>query len=142
MTPSIRTFLLINLLLSVTLITSLAIIGNLFLAHKDIQTQLDAQLIRTAERMRAFFSDYGFDHRNFSVIQKNLLTAFGSSGSIINSETPYLTKEQREELRADKEAENTLEFQIWNNKGSLILHSNQTPRIPFSNGKSGLSVLW
>ena len=58
MTPSIRTFLLINLLLSVTLITSLAIIGNLFLAHKDIQTQLDAQLIRTSLRMEAFFSDY------------------------------------------------------------------------------------
>ena len=32
-------------------------LANLFLAHKDIQTQLDSQLIRTALRMDAFFSD-------------------------------------------------------------------------------------
>jgi len=56
MTPSIRTYLLINLLLSVTLITSLAIIGNLFLAHQDIQLQLDAQLIRSTLRLQAFLS--------------------------------------------------------------------------------------
>src|SRR3990167_11211845 len=56
MTPSIRTYLLINLLLSVTLITSLAIICNLFLAHKDIQLQLDVQLIRSTLRTQAIFS--------------------------------------------------------------------------------------
>src|SRR3990167_372314 len=56
MAPSIRTYLLINLLLSVTLITSLAIVGNLFLAHQDIQLQLDAQLIRTTLRTQAIFS--------------------------------------------------------------------------------------
>ena len=71
MRPSIRTFLLINLLLSVTLITSLAIIGNLFLAHKDIQSQLDSQLIQTAFRIEAFFSDNN-NPKNLSIIQKNL----------------------------------------------------------------------
>ena len=71
MRPSIRTFLLINLLLSVTLITSLAIIGNLFLAHKDIQTQLDAQLVRTTVQIDAFFS-IPLTTANFTTIQQTL----------------------------------------------------------------------
>lgn len=124
MTLSIRTFLLINLLLSVTLITSLAIIGNLFLAHKDIQTQLDNQLIRTAERIRAFFSDYGTQHKDLSLVQRNLL----------KSSTKSLT------ALADKSSH--LEFQIWNKQGRLILHSAGIPRIPFSKGNEGLSTLW
>ncbi|WP_259411853.1 ATP-binding protein [Coxiella burnetii] len=140
MTPSIRTFLLINLLLSVTLITSLAIIGNLFLAHKDIQTQLDAQLIRSAERTRAFFSDYGIQHKDLSLIQRNLLKT--SARSMLTSSHFRLTKVQIEQLRADKEASNHSEFQIWNNQGKLLLHSAGTPTIPFSNGNEGLSTLW
>lgn len=145
MTPSIRTFLLINLLLSVTLITSLAIIGNLFLAHKDIQIQLDAQLIRTAEQTRAFFSDYGRQRMDFSLIEKNLLqmnieTRKQAANPPISSFP--LTREQREEIQADKEASSNLELQVWNSQGQLILHSSNAPPIPLSNGKNGLSTLW
>jgi two-component system sensor histidine kinase QseC len=145
MTPSIRTFLLINLLLSVTLITSLAIIGNLFLAHKDIQIQLDAQLIRTAEQMQAFFSDYGTHRLDFSVIQHNLTQINAATEKQIPvspMSLSHLTREQREEIQANKEASSSLELQIWNDKGKLILHSANTPSIPLSNGKNGLSTLW
>ena len=133
MTPSIRTFLLINLLLSVTLITSLAIIGNLFLAHKDIQTQLDAQLIRTALRMQAFFSDYPTRH-SLTTIQKNLDNKMNPA--------VVLRKNNAPESKAAKEAENTIEFQIWNREGKLILRSSKAPKIPLSSGKGGLSTLW
>lgn len=133
MTPSIRTFLLINLLLSVTLITSLAIIGNLFLAHKDIQTQLDAQLIRTAFRMQAFFSDYKAG-RSLTTIQRNLNTRIKPTKVLNNSDTPLSD--------AAIEAQNTLEFQIWDREGKLILHSYKAPEIPLSSGKIGLSTLW
>lgn len=133
MTPSIRTFLLINLLLSVTLITSLAIIGNLFLAHKDIQTQLDAQLIRTALRMQAFFSDYKTG-RSLTTIQRNLDSKMTPTVILRNSDTPVSD--------AAKEAQNTLEFQIWDREGKLILHSKKAPMIPLSSGKIGLSTLW
>ncbi len=71
MTSSIRTFLLINLLLSVTLITSLAIIANLFLAHKDIQLQLDTQLVRDTLQMQALFSD-GINSRKLDIVQKHI----------------------------------------------------------------------
>jgi two-component system, OmpR family, sensor histidine kinase QseC len=133
MTPSIRTFLLINLLLSVTLITSLAIIGNLFLAHKDIQAQLDAQLIQTARRMEAFFSD-GVTHRDMQLVQRSLNLK-------INSDIVY-KKNNEEVSKKVKQAENTLEFQIWNKNGNLILHSPKAPKVPFSSGKPGLSILW
>ncbi len=141
MKPSIRTFLLINLLLSVTLITSLAIVGNLFLAHKDIQIQLDAQLIQTADRTRAFFSDYADNQRNFSLIQNSITTAEKSLFSPKITKAT-MSKEEREELKANKEANNRLEFQIWDSHGRMILHSGNAPSIPLSSGKDGLSTLW
>lgn len=131
MTPSIRTFLLINLLLSVTLITSLAIIGNLFLAHKDIQAQLDTQLIRTSLRMQAFFSDYN-GQRNLSHIQE----AINKQSDSDEANNP------NDRSNPEREAENTIEFQIWDQQGQLILHSKQSPTIPLSSGKTGLSTLW
>ncbi len=142
MTPSIRTFLLINLLLSVTLITSLAIIGNLFLAHKDIQTQLDGQLILTSERMKALLGDYGHRERNLVIIQQKLLNSAEFSSPPSPTALLPMTKEQREQVQANKEAGGHTEFQVWNNAGKLILHSSQAPRMPLSNGKSGLSTLW
>ena len=39
--------------MSVILITSLAIVGNLFLTHKDIQTNLDSTMIISAKRINA-----------------------------------------------------------------------------------------
>ena len=131
MTPSIRTFLLINLLLSVTLITSLAIIGNLFLAHKDIQTQLDVQLIRTSLRMQAFFSDYD-GKRSLSTIQQRLNKQIKIDTSKIAPETSA----------TEKEAKTMIEFQMWNRQGRLILHSGKAPKIPLSSGRAGLSTLW
>lgn len=125
MTPSIRTFLLINLLLSVTLITSLAIIGNLFLAHKDIQNQLDAQLMRTGLRMQAFFSDY-HEGRDLKVVQTNLLKI----------KSPTLGE------KSATNNEPNVEFQIWNRQGRLVLHSKASPDIPLSNGQVGLKTIW
>ncbi|PIZ03427.1 MAG: two-component sensor histidine kinase [Gammaproteobacteria bacterium CG_4_10_14_0_8_um_filter_38_16] len=133
MAPSIRTYLLINLLLSVTLITSLAIIGNLFLAHQDIQLQLDAELIRTTLRMEAIFSG-PINTKELALIQKHL-----------ENENTYL-KELKSipNLKSDaiQQASKNLEFQIWDKKGKLILHSKNALKTPFSSGTEGLSTLW
>lgn len=133
MTPSIRTFLLINLLLSVTLITSLAIIGNLFLAHKDIQTQLDAQLIRSGLRMQAFFSG-NLNSATLKKIQTSLETTMNP--------TQALQSEQSVRATAAKDRDNAVEFQIWNKQGQLILHSPNAPNTPLSSGTTGLTTLW
>lgn len=129
MTPSIRTFLLINLLLSATLITSLAIIGNLFFAHKDIQSQLDAQLIQTGQRIQAFLSE-GIKGRNLSTIQKHLMAP------------KQRLKKEKGKFTPPTRYQKALEFQVWNKQGKLILHSAFTTDIPFSTGKSGLSTIW
>lgn len=144
MTLSIRTFLLVNLLLSVTLIASLSVIGNLFLAHKDIQKQMDAELMRNTERMRAFFSDYRETQRggerNFSIIQKNLTQASLASGfSPIPLAAPQKPIERWRKSKTHLAG--NLEFQIWGPKNHLLLHSKNAPKIPLSNGNQGLSNL-
>ncbi|MDF1653762.1 MAG: ATP-binding protein [Coxiellaceae bacterium] len=133
MTPSIRTFLLINLLLSVTLITSLAIIGNLFLAHNDIQTQLDLQLIRTTIQIESLFSD-GIKSRQLGVIQNHIESSITAS--------LHLSKKNPKLLKALTDYHEKTGFQIWNNRGKLILHSKSAPKIPLSDGKPGLTTLW
>ena len=109
MRPSIRTFLLINLLLSVTLITSLAIIGNLFLAHKDIQTQLDAQLIRTSLRLNAIFS-VPYNTNRMSKIQQVL------NNTIAITEEPSTDGARINNAAAKFEARHSIEFQVWNSQ--------------------------
>ncbi len=131
MTASIRTYLLINLLLSVTLITSLAIIGNLFLAHKDIQLQMDAELIRSTLRMRAIFSG-PINEKEIPLIQARL-----------KNENVYLSQMKTYpnlQPGAVRQAEKNLEFQIWNDQKKLILHSQNAIKIPFSSGSVGLST--
>src|SRR5262249_20861139 len=56
MTVSIRNFLIINLLLSVILITSLSMIANFFLVNKDLQDNLDEKLTQSAFAIQAFMS--------------------------------------------------------------------------------------
>src|SRR3989338_6323659 len=120
MAPSIRTYLLVNLLLSVTLITSLAIVGNLFLAHQDMREQLDEELIRYTVRMQAIFSG-PLNAKNFSEIQTR-----------INDEDEYLEAfraGQQSEQAADADLQHLSNgsqnpsFQVWDTKGNLVLHS-------------------
>ena len=133
MVSSIRTFLLINLLLSVTLITSLAIIGNLFLAHGDIQTQLDIQLVRTTLQMQALFSD-GLEGRQLTVVQKNIEKALNPDKVLAHA-----NKNLRQALR-DYRFKTV--FQIWGRNHHLLLHSHNAPHSMLSNGHPGLSSIW
>lgn len=139
--PSIRTYLLVNLLLSVTLITSLAIVGNLFLAHQDIREQLDQELIRDTVRMQAIFSS-PINPQHFADIQSH-----------INSEEQYLEafrsaqidQAEKNDEHVDKntpEATQSPSFQIWDANGKLVLHSKHAAMTRYSNGRIGLSSLW
>ncbi len=134
MTPSIRTFLLINLLLSVTLITSLAIIGNLVLSHKDIQKQLDTQLVHTAVSMRALLS-LDLNQIDITAIQKSL-----NNDRELNRQKPIVLTSAPPPL-SKKNQEDTffIEFQVWSLNHTLLIHSPGAPITPFTNGKQGLS---
>lgn len=121
MNLSIRTFLLINLLLSVTLITSLAIIGNLFLAHKDIQSKLDVELTNTASLIQAFFSE-GINQKNLKTIQNNLITIKSSDET--------------------KASHPSMEFKIWSGDQKPLLHSLNAPNIPYTSLQKGFASAW
>ncbi len=131
MTPSIRTFLLINLLLSITLITSLAIIGNLFLEHKDLQKHLNAQLTVGALTIQAFVSD-DIDRRNLPLIQKEI-------NSLPNVASQYYQNDNKKIFSPTYEL---IQFQIWDKNKNLILHSSTAPKQPLSQGKPGFSTKW
>jgi two-component system sensor histidine kinase QseC len=127
MTPSIRAFLLINLLLSATLVTSFAIIGNLFLEHRDLQSNLDLQLVMGAHNIQAFLSANP-QKIELDAIQAHIntppsLTELGKSNQQYAFETLY----------------QNLQFEVWNKQGQPILHSFHQPEIPLSNTSHGFT---
>jgi two-component system sensor histidine kinase QseC len=130
MTPSIRTFLLINLLLSVTLITSLAIIGSLFLEHKDLQSHLDAKLTETAFTMQALINRPLTTHDK-GIIQKRI-------NSIPNLQDIFYTKNGTPLSDSDEK----VQFQVWDKNGKLLLRSRNAPDKPFVTNKFGLLDDW
>jgi two-component system, OmpR family, sensor histidine kinase QseC len=114
MTSSIRTFLLINLLLTVIIITSLAIVGNLFLAHQDIQGELDAQLSRTSKLIQVFVDNTSPSQLKEMQNNFNKITEQTSSNATLNQSNSHTA------------------FQIWNASKHLILRSPNAPTTPFS----------
>src|SRR3989339_208441 len=128
MTSSIRTFLLVNLFVSVTIITTIAIVGNLYLAHKNVSINTDLQLVRTGLQIKAFFSD-SISNRQLAIVQSAIHHS-------INAEKNPKLKELLEQSHDDQI------FQIWNRHGQLILHSHKAPKMPISNGQVGFSSVW
>jgi two-component system, OmpR family, sensor histidine kinase QseC len=132
MNPSIRTFLLINLLLSITLITSLAIIGNLFLEHKDLQKHLNAQLTVGALTIAAFVTDDIINSRNLAIIQKQINDLPQTAEAFYENDNKKIVSPTYE----------LIQFQIWDKNHNLLLSSSTAPKQPLSNGKPGFSTRW
>ncbi len=126
---SIRKFLLINLLLSTTVATLLTAVGNYFLDQKDIQSHLDAQLSQVALSFEAIIEEELHSHR-LTEIQKAL------NGIPQRAEEIYRSARGQDiELRyADK-----FHFQVWDDKGKLLLRSTGAPTEPLSDGITGFS---
>ena len=133
MTHSIRTFLLINLLLSVILITSLAIVGNLFLTHKDIQTNLDSTLIISAKRINAIIG--------INLSSQKLITVQNKLNTINTSKINKNIYNQGRIISNLSKSASNIEFQIWKNN-TLLLHSKNMPFSPLMSKKTGFSNVW
>ena len=83
--------------------------------------------------MRSLFSD-GINLRKLSTVQKAVEETMNPN---------VFFKQHGEKLsEALKSYHEKNSFQIWDTKGSLILHSDNTSKVPLSNGKTGLSNLW
>ncbi len=122
MKSSIRKFLLINLLLAITITTTLTAIGNYYLDQKDIQDHLDTLMAVSALSYQALLGD--------DVHQRSLLKIQNSLETIPQQLNAYYAKKY-----INEPAESYLDrfnFQVWTNGGTLLLHSSTAPRIPLT----------
>lgn len=130
MKSSIRKFLLINLLLAITITTTLTAIGNYYLDQKDIQDHLDTLMAISALSYQALLGD-DLHERPLTKIQDALET-------IPQKIDAYYQKR----FLNDEPPENYLDkfnFQVWTNGGKLLLHSSTAPKTPLTAEIDGFS---
>lgn len=130
MKSSIRKFLLINLLLAITITTTLTAIGNYYLDQKDIQEHLDTLMAVSALSYQALLGD--------DVHQRPLLKIQDTLETIPNKVETYYQRP----LINDDPPEHYLDkfnFQVWTDGGKLLLHSSGAPKIPLTADTDGFS---
>ncbi len=121
MKSSIRKFLLINLLLAITITTTLTAIGNYYLDQKDIQDHLDTLMAVSALSYQALLGD-DLHQRPLLKIQENL------DKIPLKIDTYY-----QNAFLDNNPPENYMDkfnFQVWTNGGKLLLHSSTAPKLP------------
>lgn len=130
MKSSIRKFLLINLLLAITITTTLTAIGNYYLDQKDIQDHLDTLMAVSALSYQALLGD--------DLHQRPLLKIQNALETIPQRINNYYQKR----FLNDEQPESYLKkfnFQVWTNGGKLLLHSSTAPKIPLIAETDGFS---
>lgn len=122
--------MLVNLLLAITITTTLTAIGNYYLDQKDIQEHLDTLMAITTMSSQALLGN-DIHKRPLHKIQENLdeipqRVENYFQYRFLNSGTPlsYINK---------------FNFQVWSDSGKLLLHSPFAPPIPLSTEKDGFS---
>lgn len=101
MKRSIRTFLLINLLVSITLITLLVVIGNFYLDQKEFRNRIDNQLTSVVLTLQAIINE---NHGTLIKLQKDI------------NEIPKL-------IQIITPSAEFIQYKVWNNHNKLLLHS-------------------
>lgn len=130
MKSSIRKFLLFNLLLAITITTTLTAIGNYYLDQKDIQNHLDTLMAVSALSYQALLGD-DLHQRPLIKIQDTLETIPQKIDTFYQKR--FLNDEPPENYM-DK-----FNFQVWTNGGKLLLHSSTAPKIPLTSDIDGFS---
>lgn len=114
MIRSIRHFLLISLLISITIASSITAIGNYLLDKQVTQTYLDGQLIK-----------------NYSFIE--ILTQSSKTDDNIRKEIAFYFN------KANPIATKNLLFQVWSRDGKLLLYSASNSIAPLNDTPIGFS---
>ena len=119
-----------NLLLAITITTTLTAIGNYYLDQKDIQEHLDTLMAISALSYQALLGD--------DLHQRPLLKIQDTLETIPQKVDTYyqhpLLEDEPPEHYIDK-----FNFQVWTNGGKLLLHSSSAPKIPLTSDKDGFS---
>lgn len=128
MPKSIRKFLLINLLIAITVTTTLTAIGNYYLDEQDIHEHLDIVMAVSALSYQALLGD-DIHKRSFAEIQAKL-------NDIPNEIIGYFNKPLLDN-QTPSHYLNKFSFQILSKDGKILLHSSTAPKIPLSTTKAG-----
>lgn len=121
MIRSIRAFLLFNLLLSVTLIISLATFGYLYIERKELQSDFDAQLALTGHTVDAFLNGSSSSTKQAAQkIEKKLLAL--SNAGLYTSPHKNPTKDQLDLFM------HSTRFQIWDQANTPLLGKEGLPK--------------
>jgi len=127
---SIRKFLLINLLLAITITTTLTAIGNYYLDQKDIQDHLDTLMAVSALSYQALLGD--------DVHQRPLIKIQNALETIPKQINTYYQKRYLNEESSGNYLDR-FNFQVWTNGGKLLLHSSTAPKVPLTAETDGFS---
>ncbi|QDP72503.1 two-component sensor histidine kinase [Legionella israelensis] len=130
MKSSIRKFLLINLLLAITVTTTLTAIGNYYLDQKDIQEHLDTLMAISALSYQALLGD-DLHERPLNRIQ-----------SALEKVPEKIDTYYQKKYIQDRHSSNFLDkfnFQVWTDGGQLLLHSATAPKVPLFDENDGFS---
>lgn len=127
MISSIRTFLVINLLLSIALITSLSVVTNLYLEHRQMQKTVDSRLVETAIDINAFLESHASDRtpksHALSMPENTINPAKDKNASYVHADCL------------------PTQYQVYGRDGQLLLRSRQAPQSTMRNNDSGFNHL-
>lgn len=127
MRPSIRKFLLVNLLLALTITTSLTAIGNYYLDQKDIQEHLDSLMAVTALSYEALLGTE-LETKSLRQIEKALAE--------VPRKLNILSPEKKSHILAKR-----FSFQIWDKNGTLLLSNPKSTQFSITNKRDGFHTV-
>ncbi len=130
MKTSIRKFLLINLLLAISITTTLTAIGNYYLDQKDIQEHLDTLMAVSALSYQALLG-HDIYQRPLHSIQQNL--------NLIPQKIELYYQHRSLNELPPAHYLNKFNFQVWAKNHQLLLHSFNAPNTSLSTQKDGFS---
>ena len=111
---SIRTFLLVNLLLSVILIASMVIFDNMYLAHRDFLDETDVKLIQFTTQVETFFEQV--THQYTTPLTTKLA-----------KKLRYKIYKNADQMNTVGAIEANIFFEIINSSGQIIVASHGAP---------------
>lgn len=126
MKRSIRRFLIFNLLLSITIASSLTAVGTYVLDNKAIQRHLDMQLQQIAIFLKAIVSEKN-TLKSLHKIQQTLL------------EKTQNTQIRNQKFQGDQLFDQSFRFQLWGENNKLVLRSMNASTDKLTNVKNGFT---
>ncbi|MCA0403395.1 MAG: two-component sensor histidine kinase [Proteobacteria bacterium] len=130
MKSSIRKFLLVNLLLAITITTTLTAIGNYYLDQKDIQEHLDSLMAISTLSYQALLGN-DLKEQPLNQLQNNL-------NLIPLQINQYHSLHFLNDMEPQKDLDK-FNFQVWSDSKKLLLHSANAPQIPLTANDEGFS---